>query len=181
MTAVCRRNSKHKQYIFRKYGHHNSSIKFSKTDDDFHIIGKTSSKLNLLFIYIDIQNVLDGYKTSFAFQIRLHKKVLILQACKWRNKILNHALSTFKQTAFLLVGQLEFVPFQLLRGQSVALVPGKVKYVGPGIFADPNDQNARHVSFFLGQKNLRLAKWQSLWCVCSNVRDTSPDIVLMAC
>lgn len=51
----------------------------------------------------------------------------------------------------ILVSELEFVPFELLRREGVALVPGEVKHLRLRLFADPNEQHSG-VSFFLGQR-----------------------------
>lgn len=48
-------------------------------------------------------------------------------------------VQTHKHRRFLLVGKLEFVPLKFLWSKRVAFVSGKVKYMGAGVFMNPND------------------------------------------
>lgn len=52
---------------------------------------------------------------------------------------LKRAVVSYKHRRFLLVGKLEFVPLKFLWSKRVAFVSGKVKYMGAGVFMNPND------------------------------------------
>ena len=64
---------------------------------------------------------------------------------------LNHVTVTTPGCTVVLVGELELVPLQQLRGQGVALAPGQVEHGRAGLFADPDEQHTG-VNFFLGQR-----------------------------
>lgn len=56
-----------------------------------------------------------------------------------------------KNNGWILVGELELVPFELLWREGVALVPGQVQHLRAGLFVDADEQHSG-VSFFLGQR-----------------------------
>lgn len=70
--------------------------------------------------------------------------ILLSMICHYGNKK--------GKNGWVLVGQLELVPFQLLGGEGVALVPGQVQHLRAGFFMNPDEQHGSGVSFFLGQR-----------------------------